>query len=245
MEKKVGQSFLLKRFPCFAFTEESMKCIRQGHEQRRAFIDEMLEFDNCKQIKEKFSRVLREKKTLLKEFKRGVISFKETDKILTVLNSTFLNYSFKLVQERLRILDNIFSYLENLKEEFFKPPLPKLGFSYCLSKKKNVSKNEDIFSLMKEDLKQKREMELNTGTVLSGPQKHEIYFLFNDEDSRAFCSKGEQRIFILSLLGSYISQISEAFLFLDDVLMELDEDTQNKFLQFLEKKPLPDLFDKL
>ena len=233
--KKVGNPFLLKKFPCFVFTEESMKCIRQGHDQRRNFIDEMLGFDCHKQVREKFSRILKEKRTFLKEFKQGFLSFEEADKLLTTLNHTFLKCSFELVQERLKVLGKLFSHLEILKNDFFKAPLPKLSFSYCLSGKQNLSEDKDIFLLLQEDLKRKRDIELSTGTVLSGPQRHEIFFLFNGEDSRAFCSKGEQRTFILSLLGSHINQISGAFLFLDDVLMELDEETQNKFLKFLEK----------
>lgn len=233
--KKVGQSFLLKKFPNFAFTEESMKCIRQGHDQRRDFVDEMLNFGYQRQIRENFNRVLKEKKMLLKELKQGLLSLKEANKTLITLNHIFLENSFSFVQERLKVLKKLFSSLESLKEEFFKSPLPTLDFSYCLSGSRSLSEDTDVLSLLREDLEQKSDMELNLGTVLSGPQKHEIYFLFNGEDSRIFCSKGEQRTFILSLLGSCIKQAPGTLLFLDDVLMELDEQTQKRFLQFLEK----------
>ena len=234
--KKIGRSFLLKKFPNFVFTEDSMKCIRQGFDQRRDFVDEMLGFGYQRQIKEDFNRILKEKRRFLRNVKQDLLSVKEADRVLTALNYNFLQLSFKLVQERLRVLKNLFEPLTDLKERFFRAPLPDLDFSYALSEGQKISKEMDILLILREDLEKKKDLEIQLGTVLSGPQKHEIYFLFNGKNSRVFCSKGEQRAFILSLLGSHIHQVPGAFLFLDDVLMELDKETQNKFLQFLEQK---------
>ena len=139
------------------------------------------------------------------------------------------------MQARLSKLNSLFSSVENLRGEFFKAPLPKLSFSYAFREKQNLNGRPDIFLLLKEDLKRKKEMEMQLGIPLSGPQKHEIHFFFNGKDSRTFCSKGEQRAFVLALLGSHVQKLPKAFLFLDDVLLELDEKIQNKFLQFLEK----------
>ena len=234
--KKVSPSFLAHKFPCFAFTEENMKCIRQGPDQRRIFIDEMLEIGVPKQAKESFNRVLKEKRTLLKDAKQGLLSLEEAYKVLEALNPIFLQNSVQLVEERLKILKKTFSNLKILKQEFFKESSPQLSFSYYLSKNKPFLKETKLLPSMQEDLKKKQALELQAGIPLSGPQKHEIYFLFNGKDSRFFCSKGQQRLFLLALLGSCIDQLPKAFLFLDDVLLELDEKTQNNFLQFLEKK---------
>ena len=234
--KKIGQPFLLKKFPNFVFTEESMKCIRQGFDQRRSFVDEMLGVGHQKQVKEDFNRVLKEKQKLLKSVKKEMLSVKEAEKVLEALNYNFLQLSVQLVQERLKVLKNLFISLADVKKEFFKAPYPYLDFSYCLSRDQELSENVNILSTLEKDLRQKRELEIQVGSVLSGPQRHEIYFLFNGEDSRVFCSKGEQRAFVLSLLGSCINKISGAFLFLDDVLMELDGEMQKRFLKFLEKR---------
>ncbi len=233
--KKVGHSFLAEKFPIFVFTEESMKSIRQGAEQRRVFVDEMLGSLEQKRIKDKFNRILKEKRQLLKNAQKGEISIKETRKILAILNPQFLQYSYNLVLERLNLLNQLFSVLKELKKDFFRKPLPELDFYYGFSKDKLMSKNTDVLPLLKDDLERKTEIELKTGQVFSGPHKHDIGFLFNGGNSRVFCSKGEQRTFALSLLGSHISSVPEAFLFLDDVLMELDEDIQKKFLKFIEK----------
>ena len=233
--KKVGSFFLEKKFPSFVFTEASMKYIRQGFDQRRFFVDEMLCFGDKNQAREKFNRVLKQKQSLLKNIRQKLLPLDEANLTLTAINHHFLQASFHLVQERLKTLNCLFSSMKDLKSDFFNTPLPNLDFSYSLSKGSNIKKDKDIFLLLKEDLEKKKELEIQTGGLLSGPQKHEISFLFQGEDSRVFCSKGEQRIFMLSLLASAVRQIPKAFLFLDDVLLELDEKTQNKLLKFLEK----------
>ena len=233
--KKVGPSFLVEKFPSLVFTEASMKCIRQGPDQRRAFVDDLLCFGEQRRVKEKFNRVLKQKSRLLKSIKKGLLTPNEAGKMLDALNLPFLQASFLLVQERIKILKNLFLTLESLKESFFKDPATRLDFSYSFLEERELKDKEDIFSLLEEDLKKWKEQEIHAGMLFSGPQKHDIRFLFNDEDSRTFCSKGEQRAFILSLLGSYIRKFPQTFLFLDDVLLELDEKIQNKFLQFLEK----------
>lgn len=233
--KKVGPSFLVKKFPVFVFTEASMKCIRQGPEQRRHFVDEMLCSEKQKQIQEDFNKALQQKKTLFKNTKQELLSYKEASKTLSALNHKFLELSFLLVQQRLSLLKELFCSLKNIKANFFKSPLPDLGFSYVFQNGQTFVQGMDVFSLLQEDLIQKEQRELMAGVPLSGPQKHEIQFLFNSENSRTFCSKGEQRALVLVLMAAHIQKTPHALLFLDDVLLELDEQTQNKFLLFLEK----------
>lgn len=233
--KRAGPSFLSKKFPVFVFTEASMKCIRQGPEQRRVFVDEMIHSDNQDPVRGNFHKILKQKRTLLKNIKQGLLFQREANNTLSAINQKFLEVSFLLVQERLRFLEKLFSSLKGLEGDFFKPPFPKLGFSYIFQKNQTFGQGDDIFFLLKQDLEEKHDWEIGTGIPLSGPQKHEIQFLFNGEDSRTFCSKGEQRSLILCLMAGHIQSQPKAFLFLDDVLMELDENTQNRFLQFLEK----------
>ena len=233
--KKTTPLFLIKKFPSFVFTESSVKCIRQGPDQRRAFVDEMLCIGKQKQIKEEFNQILKQKKAFLKNMQREQPFSRETYGTLKALNYKFLQSSFCLVQERLKLLEKLFSSLEILKKDFFKEPVPELSFSYNFLDHKNLKSDTDIFLFLEEDLKQKEKLEIQKGIPFCGPQKHDICFLFNGEDSRTFCSKGEQRTFVLSLLGCYIQNFPTAFLFLDDVLLELDEEAQNKFLKFLEK----------
>ena len=212
-----------------------MKCMRLGSEQRRNFRDNMLEKDSSKGVQGQFKKVLNEKRSLLQSFKKGLISITEASKLLEALNPNFSRISVRLVRERVQTLRKLFSHLQKIKKEFFGEESPSLDFHYFLSKNKRVTDDrwEDF---LKEDILKKQKLELQVGTPLSGPQKHEIQFIFNGKDSRFFCSRGQQRLFLLSLMGSCIHQTSSPFLFLDDVLLELDDRSQKCFLQFLEKK---------
>ena len=216
--KKITPLFLAKKFPSFVFTESSVKCIRQGPDQRRAFVDEMLCIGYQRQIKEEFNRILKQKKVFLKNIQKEKLLSEEAHRTLKALNHKFLQSSFQLVRERIKLLQRLFSSLEDIKKEFFKEPAPELSFSYNFLDCKNLKSDTDIFLLLEEDLKRKGELEIQRGVPFSGPQKHDIRFLFNGRDSRTFCSKGEQRAFVLSLLGCHIQNYPAAFLFLDDVL---------------------------
>lgn len=234
--KKSAFSSLAAKAPCFVFTEDSMKCLRQGPEKRRAFVDETILPPAEKPGKDLFLKALRQKSRLLKDFRRGLLPEAEARKTLAALNPVFLKAGFQLAKGRLKSLARLFSALKGLRAEFFKAPLPALGFSYLVSGE-DVSKKpfDDIFPVLERDLERKKEIELKAGLALSGPQKHEIVFLFKGRDSRFFCSKGEQRAFMLSLLAGHIKLYPSALLLLDDALLELDEKAQAQFLSFLEK----------
>ena len=249
--KKVRSSFFLKKFPCFVFTEASLKCIRQGPYERRDFIESLFYTDDQLRSKREFYQVFKQKKQLLKNYKKELIKDKDFFSLFSVMNQTFLEKSKNIVQSRLEILNQIFKFLPTVSQSFLNS-ITQLSFSYQIKENvfkqesqtynKNTEQNQElegqklsICKALEEDLKEKKQLEIQTGLLLSGPQKHEILFLFEGEDSRSFCSKGQQRAYILSLLLSHLKSIPQAFLFLDDVLLELDESVQEKFLHFLEK----------
>ena len=230
--KKVSSSFLSQKFPCFVFTEASLKCIRQGPSERRSFVEEFFSSKEDIQTKKKFEQILNQKKQLLKNYKKALINKEDFLKLLSINNRSFLRQSCDLVQARLRVLESLFYERDSIS--FFHSPETRLEYSYRISSDLMLDK-ELIFSLLEKDLLSKTPREIEAGIPLSGPQKHDIRFLFNGEDSRTFCSKGQQRAYILSLLLGYIQKLPKAFLFLDDVLLELDDSIQKKILNFLEK----------
>ena len=155
---------------------------------------------------------------------------------MLALNTKILREAYALTKARLNTLNRLYSSLEQIKKSFFKDSLTKLDFDYFSEEGKSLKKERDIFSILKKNLEQKKNQELLAGIPLFGPQRHEIKLLFNGEDSRTFCSKGQQRSYVLSLFLSHLQSFPQALLFLDDVLLELDEKSQEKFLKFLEKR---------
>ena len=234
--KKTRPSFLTEKLPCFVFTESSLKCIRQGPSERRNFIEEFFVLPWQNRSRSDFDRILKQKKHLLKDYKKGMIQEPDFSIALNALNKKFLESSQSLVQARLETLKRLYVSVQKTAHHFFKEPAPVLTFSYLLEENKALNEHSNIITLLEEDLNRKKKPEIQAGIPLSGPHRHEIQFLFNGEDSRVFCSKGQQRSYILSLLLSHVESFPEAFLLLDDVLLELDENIQEKFLKFLVKK---------
>ena len=70
--KKIFSSDLEKKFPCFVFTEDHMKCLRKGAEERRSFVDEMLKGGESRGAKEGFNKILKTKRALLKKIQKGI-----------------------------------------------------------------------------------------------------------------------------------------------------------------------------
>ncbi len=79
---------------------------------------------------------------------------------------------------------------------------------------------------------------MSAGTTLIGPHKHEILFLYDQKDSRFYCSQGQQRAIILSFKMAqvvYYKQVHGEYpvLLLDDVLSELDATKRSALISFL------------
>ena len=227
--KKVSRSFLEKRFPLLFWIGEKLETIKGGSAEKRKLIDEMLVFDGQRAVVERFQRSLKEKTSLLWNYKRGLCSETEARKTLEAINGPFLQASFNLMESRAGLLERVFK-----KAPGIFPQHQTLDYRYEICGQIPASK-EEARALIEEDLFKKAALELDVGRVLSGSGKHDIFFLFNGRNSRVFCSQGQQRVFILSLLMSQVFFVKNPLIFLDDVLSELDEGTRKKLLSFLEE----------
>jgi DNA replication and repair protein RecF len=90
--------------------------------------------------------------------------------------------------------------------------------------------------------KRQRELasaEQHSGFSLVGAHKHDLRLLYNQNDSRFFCSQGQQRLVILALKLAQIKLHYDVLgyypiLLLDDVLSEIDEAKRLKLVEYLE-----------
>ena len=233
-KKRKSFSYLKKEVPVLVFKAEDMSVIKGPSKERRSFIDSFLVFNKKEETVYFFKKALQEKTTLLRDYKKGNTPLKETTKMLEALNDVFFIQASKLLKERFLYLQSVEMSLEEISPLlFFKNT--KLGFKY-FSSSKEVSNVEEACFEMQKAINKQQGLELKTGLPLVGPQKDEILFLFDKKDSRTQCSQGQQRAFILSVLLNESFRSKEALLFLDDVLSELDEETQKKALFFIEKR---------
>ena len=79
---------------------------------------------------------------------------------------------------------------------------------------------------------------MQSGVSLVGPQKHDVIFLYNGNDSRFYCSQGQQRSIILAFKMAQIVYHHKVHgfypvLLLDDVLSELDLNKQESLISTL------------
>lgn len=227
--KKVSRRVLERKIPLLFWIGERLEAIKGGSSEKRKLIDDMLIFAGQRPVVERFQKCLKEKTHLLWNYKKGLSSEKEVKKTLEALNRPFLQASLELLEKRKELLDKVFGEAPGLF-----PTHQDLDYRYEIAHEKVID-NSQAKDLMEKDLFKKVPLELEVGRVLSGPTKHDILFLFNGKNSRVFCSQGQQRVFILSLLMSQVFFIENPLIFLDDVLSELDEKAQNNLLSFLEK----------
>ncbi|MCY4513416.1 MAG: DNA replication and repair protein RecF [Bdellovibrionales bacterium] len=232
--KKTGRAFLEKRFPILIFTVEKIDVIKKDAGERRNLVDELLSFHGKKNIFQRYIHSLKQKNALLLAYQKGEYSFSGAQKLLHVLNENFLQCSVELMKERLIFLNRLFQDVRKIVKELFSSSIPELGFLYDVSGS-SITTAEEGGEILKKNLIERMDQELRAGRSLIGPHRQDIKFLFNQRDSRVFCSQGQQRLLILSLITSQINPLNPPFVFLDDVLSELDDKAQQNLLSFLEK----------
>ena len=239
--KKRSSYFLTERFPIIVFSPESLDAVKGGPELRRNLVDQTVLFADYEFSKtlELFNKVLRTRNKVLKDIKNELIAKSEGLRVLAGLEPSFLTLSTELITKRIGFLRKFESPFTEAFQRFIGNKHKKLSFTYFISGKD--AKNWDsqaIFDALQKRITELESAELSLGTSLVGPQKSEVVFLVNGEDSRYFCSQGQQRALILSFKMAQImyhctTHGDYPVLLLDDVLSELDESNRASLVSFL------------
>ncbi len=242
-QKKTSSSQLIKNFPMVIFSPESLSSIKEGPEQRRQLLDDCLVTHSLTNIKilQNFKKVLKNRNRLLKSIKKQEIAENEGFRLLSAMNQLFLEKATELVVVRLKALDSIEPLLVDCMREITGQSLENVDISvdYLVSSESARDKTKDwVFNALNRRMRELAQREIDSGYSLVGPQKHDIQFLFNKEDSRFFCSQGQQRALILSFKMAQIMYHYRVFqsypiLLLDDVLSELDLRKRANLIEFL------------
>lgn len=239
--KKVSSSYLTKTFPAVLFSPESLAAIKEGPEQRRDLVDEFLpshEPPNAKLLAD-FRRCLRMRNRVLKDLKAGLGSRDESLRVLEGLDVTYLNLSAQLTLARLRALSDLAPEFASAMKFISGQNDVDISVDYLISSERALDWNlERINDALQNRMAELRGAEQEAGSSLVGPHKHDIRFLFAGEDSRYYCSQGQQRALILSfkmaqIMYHYRAYRDYPFLLLDDVLSELDQEKRSKLVEFL------------
>jgi DNA replication and repair protein RecF len=241
-ERPTMTSKFATKLRAVVFSPESLSSIKSGPEGRRELIDQAAYqlSERAAQGQRDYSRALRQRNACLKQVKNGELTPDIGEDILGSLESNFLSAGAEVIEERLLFLDKIFPKIDGILEKITGVK-DSLKFNYQSSHGPWVERRKDaILDRLRAELNavERRHAERSSGVTLTGPHRHDVSFLFNGNDSRIFCSQGQQRAVILAFKIAEIVYHSEAFgsyplLLLDDVLSEFDEHKRRFLIEFL------------
>lgn len=238
-EKRTHSTKLSTVSPTVLFSPESLASIKEGPQQRRDLIDDLIEqLPEYSKAISQFKKILKTRNKILSDVKKEVKKEADVRDLLSSINDLFMKHALDLIELRFYFLNVLKPYAEIAVRYIFNSQ-DDFNFSYSIS-------GQDLYdfdALKIEQMMRKRaselyNAELSTGYSLIGPQKHDIQFIFNGKDSRYYCSQGQQRALIVAL------KIAEIFyrlerreespvLLLDDVMSELDERKRDRLVDFL------------
>lgn len=238
-EKRTVSTRLSTFCPTVLFSPESLASIKEGPQERRNLIDDIIEqLPEYSKAVSQFRKILKTRNKVLSDVKREIKKESEVRGILASINDIFIKSSLDLIELRLYFLDLLKPYAQTAVRYIFNSE-DDFDFNYIISdleiRRFEASKVEELLRKRAQEL---YFSELSTGHSLIGPQKHDIQFIFNGKDSRYYCSQGQQRALIVAL------KIAEIFyrlerreespvLLLDDVMSELDEGKRDRLVDFL------------
>jgi len=224
------------------FSPESLSSIKAGPESRRALIDQATYqlSERSSYAQRAYTKALRQRNACLRQVKSAELTPAIGEDILSSLEGAFLETGAEVTEERLCFLDQIFPKIDHILEKITGVG-DRLKFTYRSGQEPWIEreKHQILYRLRSElNSSDRRKAERTAGITLTGPHRHDISFLFNENDSRIFCSQGQQRAVILAFKIAEIVYHSEVFgsfplLLLDDVLSEFDEHKRRYLLEFL------------
>ncbi len=240
--KKVNAGELLKNFPTVLFSPESLAAIKEGPDQRRQLIDEIVLSCDPKQgqLIREYSRALRSRNRLLKNLAEGLGPRNHAEASLESLNKIYFLLATHLTSARLQSLREILPAFREAMKFISDDTVGDISVDYVISDQSALDWSESqIFDALQKRHAELAFSEMSYGASLVGPHKHDIKFLLAGNDSRFYSSQGQQRALILALKIAqivYHQTIHQTYpvLLLDDVLSELDSKKRVNLMRFLE-----------
>ena len=239
-EKSVSHS-QLRRFSSVLFSPESLSIIKESADERRALSDQLIDQTtlNGPAVLRDYKKVLKTRNRLLKDISEEKISLRMGQDTLESLNASFLKLAAELTHLRISTLNEIRPDVEKAINNIHFSNSVKFDFKYLISDVDHRDSNlEKVINFLQKRMQDLASAELKSGVSLVGPHKHDICFLYNGNDSRFYCSQGQQRSIILAYKMAQIVYHFRVhgfypFLLLDDVLSELDLTKQESLISTL------------
>jgi DNA replication and repair protein RecF len=230
------------RFPLVLFSPESLGAIKDGPEARRELLDSIVTLHSPSQadLLLDFSRALKSRNRVLRNIQNGEGPAQELRMTLASLTQIYLVLSTHVVAARLKAISELNADISEAVRFICDGELGDISVEYMISDLSAVKMSESqVFDVMNHRQKELSEREIQAGSSLVGPHKHDVKFLIAEKDSRFFASQGQQRALILAVKIAQIAYYKRVYgrypiLLLDDVMSELDRRRRFNLMQFLE-----------
>ena len=240
-EKSATKTEIFKKLPVVLFSPESLSVIKEGPSERRDLIDQLVFFLYPEKWKvyQDFQKTLKSRNRVLKDCKENRIPKATAKDVLGSLDPGFLKLSTQFSLLRIKTLKEFYPHFNQVFQNFFKSSEKALGLEYFISSQRATEWTfKEVYSTLRERLFELSSAEFEAGVTLVGPQKHDIKFLVNKEDSRFYCSQAQQRLLILSFKTAQVIRYKELhgdhpILLLDDIFSELDKERKGRLISFL------------
>lgn len=241
--KPVSSNQLMGAFPVILFSPESLAVIKEGPDQRRQLIDEILlthEPRHARLMRE-FMRALKSRNRLLRNLAEGIGPRISTLDSLESLNKIYLLLATHFTSARVQALNDLKPAISEAMNSILDERNVDIAVDYVISGNSALHWSEsEIYDALSKRYLELHAQEAALGSSLVGPHKHDIKLLFSGNDSRFYCSQGQQRALILALKIAqivYHHGVHQTFpiLLLDDVMSELDAKKRGNLMKFLER----------
>ncbi len=219
---------LAEALPLTVFTPEGVDVIRHGPEQRRDFLNHVMNDVDPKTspLLERFARVLSQRNAVLRRIQARRATPGEREEI-EVWTTDLASTGLELVAER----EHLLAQLDPLVNEYYRA-LADDGQPVALGYDRSWSGD------LLEALQRAFEDDVARGHSTKGPHRDDILITLNHRDARRQASQGEQRSLALALrlAGHELIQQRrgvDPLLLLDDVFSELDPVRSDRLLALL------------
>jgi DNA replication and repair protein RecF len=239
--KRATAADLMRSMPLVLFSPESLGAIKEGPEQRRQLADELVltQAPRQAQLIHEHGKCLRARNRVLKDLASGEGDAATLELTLQSLDAIYFLLCTHLAEARILALRAVLGDFRQAMAFISGLEPGDISVDYLISDVSALSWGEnEIFSALKKRHAELARQERQSGVSLIGPHKHDVKFLFHENDSRFYCSQGQQRALILCFKIAqivYHHRVHQTYpiLLLDDVLSELDAQKRSGLMRFL------------
>lgn len=228
--KKDRISDILGVVPSVLFSPESLACIKGSPGERRKIIDIILcQIDrNYLFNLQKYKKIVKNKNVLLRK--------KQADTQLDIWNENMARAGNVIIEERKKMIESLEKRMKRImlgisdgKED--------VRLRYRTYPYDSTQNSKSLLELLTEN----KNREIEHGVCIYGPHRDEMEILLNNQNSRYYCSQGQQRSLALALNIAFMEEIEEKtgkmpVLLLDDVMSELDEKRRRFLYELIKNK---------